>query len=355
MQHCKMAVNGRYTRERFTSGVDRIIREALKELPDELRRRFTDGLRTYATQTYARLRELLILRAAFLVALLAAERRRDPLAATMRARMEQELDKEYTESPAFVETVKKINTASLPTSYSPTGLPLDMYHKDYQAKVRAVTERLIRADAKEDYSTNVNLRNIAEMQVRYDHQIDMIQGMRESGTKLVWIVPHANCSERCQKYQVGGTKHPSGLYSLDGTKGKTPEGVEYLPLEFATQNPDDLYTTAAGKTYQNGCLTGFNCRHKLKAYAPGNKPVPVDKKEIERRREVEEKQRRYERQIREYRRGAILCDGESRKKKALLKEKAAAKYEEYRKYCVDNKVAMYPERTKLVGIGDESY
>ena len=72
-------------------------------------------------------------------------------------------------------------------------------------------------------------------------------------------------------------------------------------------------------------------------------------------REVEEKQRRYERQIREYRRGAILCDGESRKKKALLKEKAAAKYEEYRKYCVDNKVAIYPERTRLVGIGDETY
>ena len=92
---------------------------------------------------------------------------------------------------------------------------------------RENTEALVKADAKEDYSTNVNLRNIAEMQIRYEHQQDMIQSLRDNGTRLVYIVPHANASERCEKYQVGGSLHPSGLYSLDGTTGTTAEGVDY--------------------------------------------------------------------------------------------------------------------------------
>ena len=215
-------------------------------------------------------------------------------------------------------------------------------------RVEKLTKELSESSAKEDYTTNVSLRNIAEMTVRYEHQLDMINEKRESGRKLVYILAHANCSKRCQKYQVGGTKHPSGLYSLDGTSGVTEGGIKYVPLEFATHNPEDLYTTKAGVTYQNGCLTGFNCRHILGDYIPGVKPETIPTDVIERRRSIEQKQREYERDIRKYRKSSVVLQDINPRLASKYSEIAREKEKEYRSFSRQNGVAFYPERLKVL-------
>ena len=185
------------------------------------------------------------------------------------------------------------------------------------------------------------------MTIRYEHQLDMIDEKRRSGKKLVYILAHANASERCQKYQVGGTKHSSGLYSLDGTSGTTEDGIKYVPLEFATNNPEDQYTTKAGITYQNGCLTGFNCRHKLGDYIPGVKPKAIPGDVIKRRRALEEKQRDYERQIRKYKKAAAVMKDTNPKQAKIFKDAAHTKFEKYKEFSMKNNIAFYTERTKL--------
>ncbi|MBQ2324750.1 MAG: hypothetical protein II377_00730 [Clostridia bacterium] len=215
-------------------------------------------------------------------------------------------------------------------------------------KVEELTKELVTRGAKEDYTTNVSLRNIAEMTVRYEHQVNMIDEKRQSGVKLVYILPHANCSKRCEKYQVGGSLHPSGLYSLDGSVGVTKEGVKYRPLEFATDNPIDRYTTKAGITYQNGCLTGFNCRHTLGDYKPGAKPITIPEKVIAKRREIEQKQREYERQIREYKKASIALKDIDAKKAKKMRKLAIETNAKYKAFSRKHNVAYFPDRTKLL-------
>lgn len=179
-------------------------------------------------------------------------------------------------------------------------IPLKEMHDLYLQKVEFAKNQLI--DSGATYGEGVSLRNIAEMTVRYEQQKEMIADLQASDVKLVYIEPHANCSKRCEKYQVGGSKHPSGLYSLNGKTGVTPEDhVKYVPLEFATNNPEDKYTTQEGKVYQNGCILGYNCRHRLIPYKPFNKPIPIPARVIKENREVEMTQREMEREIRRLR------------------------------------------------------
>lgn len=159
----------------------------------------------------------------------------------------------------------------------------------YQQKVREELDRILVAEPRPDYGDrNINMRLIAELNVRYEKQLDMIKGLSEQGEDLVWIEPHANASVRCEPWQ-------GKLYSISGRLGKTAEGISFQPLSNAT---DVRVTTKSGKTYKNGCVTGFGCRHKLIPYRPGNKPVMIPADVVEKKRRAEEQQRSLERRIR---------------------------------------------------------
>lgn len=225
-----------------------------------------------------------------------------------------------------------------------TALPLKENHNWYLERVEIAKAELI--DSGAEYDEGVSLRNVAEMTVRYDHQKQMIADLRDSGTDLVYIEPHANCSKRCEKYQVGGSKHPSGLYSLKNETGVTPEDkVPFRPLEFATNNPEDQYTTRKGKTYQNGCILGYNCRHRLIPYKPHIQPIPIPASVIEKTREIETTQRAMEREIRNMR-GALLQATNAAEEKKLRGEikKAEGKYIAFSR---TNEMAYYIRRTEI--------
>lgn len=238
-----------------------------------------------------------------------------------------------TGTPQQVQVVNQIAGNS---AYN-KALPLQLFSKEYMKFVKDRINYLTRIEAKEDYTSRVNLRNIAEMQVRQERHEEELQKMIDKGINLVWIVPHANCSERCESWQ-------GKLYSLDNTYG-TIDGIEYQPLRNAT----DIYEqTKSGKIYKNGCLSGFNCRHKIEAYNKGNRPIEIPQKVVDKERNINNTQRYFERNVRFWKERALLNKDTDTKEYNYAKFKAKQWNDRYIEYSKKNNVAYYPSRTEII-------
>lgn len=236
-----------------------------------------------------------------------------------------------------IQTTRKFVNEIVPLRAYETRVPLDVYAKDYIKMVEERLNYLAGIDAKDDYSERVSLRNIAEMQVRQERHQQEIQDIVDAGNDLVWIVPHANCSERCEPWQ-------GKLYSISGRYGEI-DGINFQPLSNAT----DIYeTTKSGKVYKNGCISGFNCLHILKPYARGNKPTEIPANVIGKQREVSKTQRYLERGVRAWKERALLFKGIDNKRYIYSKNKAKEWNERYISYSRDNQVAYYPSRTDII-------
>lgn len=219
------------------------------------------------------------------------------------------------------------------------GIPNGIYAKDYMRKVNEVYTRLAKDDAldPDDISGRNSMRNRAEMEVRNDFHQDEIQSLKDKGAKLVVCSTHADCSDRCFKWQ-------GRVYSLDGTSGKTADGHAYVPLETAT---DVYYTTKAGKTYKNGLL-GFNCRHRLYEYVPGMGIPKVSKAEQKKENKINTRQREMERNIREWHmREDLNRAAGNTQATAEAQKKAAEAYARYKKFSLENGRAYYPDRVNI--------
>jgi hypothetical protein len=224
----------------------------------------------------------------------------------------------------------------VPSAYE-RRVPLDVFAKDYMKTVNERLDYLAGIQAKEDYTTRLSLRNIAEMQVRQEEHKKALEKFQDKGVNLVWIVPHANASKRCEPWQ-------GKLYSLNGTYGEI-DGQRYQPLENAT---DQYETTKSGKIYKNGIISGFNCRHKIIAYSKGNKPIKIPASVVEKEREINDKQRYLERGVRLWKERALLYKGLDNKKYIYSRDKAKLWNARYIDYSISNKVAYYNSRTDIL-------
>ena len=222
------------------------------------------------------------------------------------------------------------------------------YDYKYEKKVIERVNNILDSHAKEDYSERYTARASAERQVRYEWQQEQLQKLYDSGVDLVWINTHANCSERCEHYQ-------GKLYSISGKSGII-DGITYQPLSNAT---DRYETTKSGKTYINGTLTGFNCRHTTTPYKKGNKPGYIPAEVIERQRAIENRQRELERKVRLYEcralgwqengKTAITKQEKDLCLKAYSHNKELVKkwQNEYMTFSRENQVPYYPSRLKI--------
>lgn len=215
--------------------------------------------------------------------------------------------------------------------------PLEMYAKDYMDIIKQRIDYLSKLEAKEDYSSRVTLRNIAEMQIRQERHEQELKDLIDKGQDLVWIVPHANCSERCEPYQ-------GKLYSISGKSGII-DGIKYEPLSMAT----DVYEmTKTGKIYKNGCISGFNCRHTLQPYNNGNRPLKISAQVINKQREINNKQRYLERGIRLWKDRALLFKDIDKNQYLFSLKKAKEWNKRYIEYSKANKVPYYPSRVDIL-------
>lgn len=213
----------------------------------------------------------------------------------------------------------------------------NVYDQEYGKAVIERLNKLFDSVAKTDYSQYSSLRASAERQVRWEYQEEQKKRLIEQGERLVWIDSHANCSKRCEPWQ-------GRLYSLDGTSG-LEDGVPYVPLENAT----DIYeTTKAGVQYKNGCISGFNCRHKLLKYKKGFRPIPIPQKVIERERGIETRMREMERTIRLYESRALGYKTAGNNLLRTRYKRLADKWtDEYIAFANKNNVPYYPSRIDI--------
>lgn len=300
--------------------MERVIQESVKQIPIwQLRDAAVRSLRNFANKQYNTLFRALGLPSAFLM--LIASVIDESIPAKQREVIARQIELNYSEN-------------------IPVGVPLQTYAKQYtEEKLKPVLDELSTQNAldPDDVSGRNSLRNRAEMEVRYDDHLESISKLKEDGNKLVIASSHADCSKRCSPWQ-------GRVYSLDGTSGTTPDGRKFVPLEEAT---DIYYTTKAGRTYKNGLL-GFNCRHYLMPYKDGLKP-PKPNKELERKeREITQRQRELERNVRLWRTRALEYKNVDYNAYRQAKEQAIKWNKYYIEFSKNNGRAYYPSRTKLI-------
>lgn len=218
------------------------------------------------------------------------------------------------------------------------GVPLGQYYREvWRERVVPAIKKAAESKALDpnDYSGRNSLRNLSEMEVRYNDHLDNIAELKESGVKLVVCSSHADCSKRCAPWQ-------GRVYSLDGSSGVI-DGHKYVPLETAT---DVWYTTKAGRRYKNGLL-GFNCRHRLESYK--GKLLPTVSAAVRKQEyQITLNQRLLERAVRYAKVNAAMNKGLDLKAYREWKKRAVIKEKEYLEYCKSNNRAAYPARTAII-------
>ena len=212
--------------------------------------------------------------------------------------------------------------------------PNQEYGKTYKEAVKRALDEILKAEPM--YDTNVSLRNVAEMTVRYEKTLKNIDELKQKGVNLIQTSRHANCSKRCEKWQ-------GGYYTLDDTY-QVVDGIQFQPLSNAT---DIYYTTKKGKVYKNGHLTGYNCRHYAVEYRKGHELPMVSARVVQRERMIDAKMRAYERRIRAFKERSLLDKGVDEKASLIAKVKWKRLYEEYKHFAEANKRAFYPDRTEV--------
>lgn len=219
------------------------------------------------------------------------------------------------------------------------GLPLQEFQKTYMKRVDEVLKNLSQENAIDpnDVTGRNSLRNLAEMQVRYERHQEELARLKEDGVRLVVCSAHADCSDRCKEWQ-------GRVYSLDGTSGTTKDGKKFVPLEVAT---DVYYTTKAGRTYKNGLL-GFNCRHKLFPYEVGMVLPTVSEEERKREDSITQTQRQMERAVIRYREEALANKNGNLLKYKKAKSNALRAYERYKEFSKAHGRAYYPDRVQIL-------
>ena len=227
--------------------------------------------------------------------------------------------------------------------------------KDYQKSVRLIT-KAISVDAPKTVTTKngksyvMPVRLRAELAVRYAAAVENLQRLIDSGVKWCWISSHANCSPRCADYQGRLYSLFKGEYELDGKIYKptgTIDGIPYRPITEALLGPNGD---------GNGCISGYNCRHRAIEYERGSKP-PKDFTEAEMKREyaIDKQQRFYENRIRQMKteeRQLRACG--MTKEAATLRKKWRALTLDYEIYSVEHDRAYYPYRCVIDRTEEES-
>ena len=179
----------------------------------------------------------------------------------------------------------------------------------------------------------------AELDLRYEGQVDMIKDLVNNGVQYAWTSTHPDCSKRCEKWQ-------GKLFDLQAEHSELPG--------HRMKNKVDGYTVYCFKEvisqvdkygYQNNIIVGFNCRHRLIPYKPGSvAPQDYTKEQVQRNRKINETLRKMEREIRYYKQQSILYNSIDKRIAKQYKLKAEKLTEQYKNFANRNGYAWYQWR-----------
>ncbi len=217
-----------------------------------------------------------------------------------------------------------------------------MFIEDYQKRVNQEIIRLagLNVVLRDRRGRRMSVRNLAEMQVRYEEQVKDIKKLKNNGVTYVVATSHVNASSRCQPWQgkifildaeVGSVEIKDNHYNGEPEpRGKTPDGKDYYSLKEAMSH---------------GFL-GYNCRHHLVRYEKGmTMPREYPARRIQNERSKETYIRNMENNIRKEKRKALILPNKEERKKA--RQNAQALEKEYWQYCKEHDYAVAEWRTRI--------
>ena len=224
---------------------------------------------------------------------------------------------------------------------------VENYPKEIKNYITRMTNETI--TTKEPGKHPISLWQKAELDIRHDKQMAMIQEFKDSGDEFAWISSHPDCSKRCERFQgeLVSLKQSAG----GGQTEKSPKSAFYLKTVdgHKVYSLPDIIAVVDKYGYNNNILVGFNCRHYLIKYKPGQKPpTEYSAKDVKRMREINSNCRAMERQIRDYKTQEKLYNEIGNKKMAAhYKYEAEQLTRAYKQYCNKNGFAWYEYRIKI--------
>jgi len=247
-----------------------------------------------------------------------------------------ELNKALTTKSVIreIETKKKeIDTWAMAKGY-PNVLN---YPQELKKKMNGLAKT--QTVASETGKKSITVWQKAELDLRYEGQVDMIKDLVVSGVQYAWTSSHPDCSKRCEKWQGKLFDLQAEHSELSGhrMRNKVDGNTVYCFKEVISRV--DKYG------YQNNIIIGFNCRHRLIPYKSGSvAPQDYTKEQVQRNRKINETLRRLEREIRYYKQQAILYNSIDKRLAAQYKEKAKKLTEQYKEFADKNGYAWYQWR-----------
>lgn len=164
---------------------------------------------------------------------------------------------------------------------------------DYPKKIEEYIEKASKIPtlAVEAGKKPISIWQKAELDIRHEKQMKMVEDARNSGDDLYYISSHPDCSKRCEKWQgklVSVTRHAT-------MSGFRIEKVDNQWVYSLT----DIMAQKDKYGYNNNIICGFNCRHYLIKYEKGKlPPKEYSAEDIKKMREINNKIKEYEREIR---------------------------------------------------------
>lgn len=194
----------------------------------------------------------------------------------------------------------------------------------------------------------------AELDTRYEHQMEMVQKAKDSGHDLYYISSHPNCSKRCQCWQGALVSVSKRAAAPSYTADK--KGIHYRKSSFIVGKEghtnvyslDSIMECVDIYGYNNNIISGFNCRHRLIKYEGQFPPTKYTDAEVSQQRDIEIKIREMERKIKLLKTREHLYNKSGDKNTAKAYRQAWKRlFESYKRFCNKNGYAWNEYRTRI--------
>ena len=274
----------------------------------------------------------------------------------------QQLPKGYKLEFKNIETPKDLFQAAEQISKSPMWQQAkgSVRVANYPEKVKEFINNL----SKEPITTYekgkkpINLWQKAELDIRYNNQMEQLDKLKSENVEYAWISSHPDCSKRCEKFQgklVSLKKHAENPQKIVRKSDYSDLRVESYRVEklngYWVYSLPDIMATETPGGYNNMIYCGFNCRHHLIPYIEGIKPTnEYSKKQVAKQREIEQRIRAMEREIRllkTKRKNYNVIGNSGKKEVAELTKKINERIRIYKEYCRVNGYAWYQYRINV--------
>ena len=258
------------------------------------------------------------------------------------------------DKPDLTFVLEKAKNYKIDMIFEQKGFPnVKDYHKALKEQIGGLAKTEF-APAEEG-KRKITVWQKAELDVRYESQINMIENLKEKGVEYAWISSHPDCSKRCSRWQ--GKLVALNKRALAPQKTVDDKTYRYDTKSFivgkvdgknAYSLPDIMDVVVLPYGYKNNIIGGFNCRHKLVPYTKGSvAPTEYNAEEIKKQREINAKLREFEREIRRLKRLSIFYKTIDIKLSKIYLDKGRLLTEEYKKFANNNGYAWLPYRLEV--------